>query len=178
MAKQGAGIWPLSPGLLAAEAWSTASTPTFPTTGTVDLVAVAGVDFAVGSVAAGFAFTASGCLYTYTGPTIVALLMMDISIDSPDQTVKPFAVAAIDVSGDLIGQDSNTDTAAQGRGLLRFLADVANTPVLATHSMRIAQLASGATIRPCLGANNGGIALGADTQVERLNLTIIQLGLA
>jgi hypothetical protein len=168
--------WPLKGLFCAAQAWSTDETSVFATNGTENLLYLVGADFAEGlNTATGLVFTASQCKYTYTGPTIWAWVDIIASIEQPSN-VTIFGSLGVDVSGDLVGTTSNSNSGDKGVMQITEPVVLGLTTAYINHTRRLVQLVSGATLRPVYGATTGGGHIGADTTADRLTMTITQIG--
>ncbi len=168
---------PPAVGSCEAQAWSTDETNVFATNGTENYLYLAGSDFAEGlNIGSALVFTASQAKYVYTGPTIRAWVDVIARIENPAPATV-FGSLGVDVDGDVVGQSSQTNSGDKGIDQASmYQVGGQATPSYLCHTRRLVQLVSGAAIRPVYGATTGGGHIGADTVVDRMNITITQVG--
>lgn len=152
---------------------ATTENNSFATSATENYVAITGADFVEEIPLSRFAFTASGCKLTYTGPPIRVEFNVD-AVLSYGGGATSFTSMACDKKGDLIGTSSNVSTSAKGQ--MQFPQNVGVlggvTPV---YSSRPVSLVSGDTLQPTAGATTGVAATGQDIGIERLSMTVKRL---
>jgi hypothetical protein len=112
-----------------------------------------------------FAFTASGCIITYTGPNIRVEVSADCSFTTVSLGRTGFGIAK---SGDLVGLSLNNNNAYKAG--VGFDTDGGAGSEAQLSTLRVLDLTTGDTIRPVMACDT------ADTHlVSTLSISVVQI---